>query len=118
LDPSLRRWYHPRRAASWTAPWTQISTSGIVEGLNSKVKLTLKRAFAFCWAAYTKGRHQLSVTFLPFPKNFLDSDHERDDADNDELGYWGATEQKSSIRKMSSDFLEGVECVRKWVLET
>jgi hypothetical protein len=26
-------------------------------------------------------------------------------------GYWGATEQKSSIRKMSSDFLEGVECV-------
>jgi hypothetical protein len=25
------------------------------------------------------------------------------------LGYWEATEQKSSIRKMSSNFLDGVE---------
>jgi hypothetical protein len=28
-----------------------------------------------------------------------------------EAGYWGATEQKSSIRKMSSNFLQGVGCV-------
>jgi hypothetical protein len=27
------------------------------------------------------------------------------------IGYWGATGQKSSIRKMSSDFLESVGCV-------
>jgi hypothetical protein len=27
------------------------------------------------------------------------------------LGYWGATGQKSSIRKMSSDFVESVERV-------
>ena len=26
-------------------------------------------------------------------------------------GYWGAMEQERSIRKMSSDFLKGVECV-------
>jgi hypothetical protein len=31
-------------------------------------------------------------------------------------GYWGATEQKSSTRKNSSDFLEGVECVRQMVI--
>ena len=26
------------------------------------------------------------------------------------VGYWGAMEQKSSIRKMSNDFLEDVGC--------
>jgi hypothetical protein len=33
-----------------------------------------------------------------------------------EVGYWGATGQKSSIRKMSSDFLEDVECVPQMVV--
>ena len=27
-----------------------------------------------------------------------------------QVGYWGAMEQKSSIRKMSNDFLEDVGC--------
>jgi hypothetical protein len=27
-----------------------------------------------------------------------------------QIGYWGAMEQKSSIRKMSNDFLENVGC--------
>ena len=38
-------------------------------------------------------------------------DGEIDAEETVELGYWGAMGQKSSIRKLSSDFLEGVERV-------